>query len=187
MVTINDESIKKAYTYVLTLRNVVVKETNHVKSNKAHVDKIVPSNLVNVYSKKHQDALKFVDDLTQTLYDLSVVTLVTAFEKVVFNKYKNTYGILRTVVSVSTTPLSDFHRSRERFINDSIDKLSGILFLIDGIIDANTMSLLKEIKDHRNYIVHGKRDSVMPARQLDIDIIAKTLDDAITEISLRSV
>ena len=45
------------------------------------------------------------------------------------------------------------------------------------------MRALKQIKEHRNYIVHGKRDSAPPAVEFDIDTIAKILDMAVSEIS----
>ena len=41
---------------------------------------------------------------------------------------------------------------------------------------------LKIIKDHRNYIAHGKRDSGPPPVELTIDQIASTLDGVIREI-----
>ncbi|MBS1778024.1 MAG: hypothetical protein JST70_01785 [Bacteroidetes bacterium] len=183
MVTINNEDVRETYHYLLTLNVIVEKDFQHVKGNKSHLNKLVPSQLSGLYSQKQQDALKFTDGVTRTLYDASVVALVTSFERAVFAKYRTSYGTLRGVVRDSAAPPLDFFHSRERFINDSIDKLAGILSLIDGIIDDPTMEKLKQIKDHRNYIVHGKRDSIAPAIELDIDTIAKTLDNAITSIS----
>ncbi len=183
MVTINNEEILNTYHYLLTIKNIVERDFVHVQKNKSYLDNLVPQELENIYSQKYQTAMVFIDGTAQLLKDFSLVSLVTAFEKAVFAKYRTSYGVLRTVVKDQAEQPLDFFDSRERFINDNIDRLAGILFLIDGIIDRDTMETLKQIKEHRNYIVHGKRDSAPPAFEFDIDTIAKTLDNAVAEIS----
>lgn len=76
----------------------------------------------------------------------------------------------------------DYYKSRELFLNVSIDKLSGIIYLIEGHISSDLLQKLKKLKDHRNYVAHGKRDVASPAVEMKLDEIAKILDDVIREI-----
>lgn len=124
----------------------------------------------------------FADNLTRTAYQNSVVSLVATFERVVFSKYRTSYGTLKNVVSKSDVRPLDFFKSRENFINDSIDRLSGIIYLIEGHITKDLLQKLKQIKDHRNYIAHGKRDVAPPDVELKLDEMAKVLDEVIREI-----
>jgi len=182
MVTINNEDLKSIYHYLLTIDNVIQKEIRHVKGNKSHLDKMVPEQLSKVYSTKEKTALKFVDNLTRTAYDNAVIALCATFERIVFAKYRTTYGTLKNLIKTNAHKPFDYFDSREKFIYDSIQYLSGIISLLEGIIDNDLLNKLKTIKDHRNYIAHGKRDSAPPAFDYSIDEIASTLDDVVREI-----
>jgi len=54
--------------------------------------------------------------------------------------------------------------------------------LIENIIDSELFNKLEIVKNHRNYIAHGKRDSKPPAVEFPIDEIAIILDSVIGEI-----
>ena len=182
MVTINNEVLRDVYHYLATIENVLQKEVKLINGNKFHLDKIVPENLTKVYSQKEKTALAFADKIAITAYEGSVVSLVSTFERVLFVKYKTTYGKLKTVVKDNAPNSMDFYKSRENFLNGNIDKLSGIIFLIEGKISADLLQKLKLLKDHRNYIAHGKRDVSPPAVEMKLADIAKTLDEIIREI-----
>lgn len=182
MVTINNEDLRDTYNYLATIENILQKEVRQIKGNKSYIDKIVPEEIVKVYSQKQQTALKFADNLTTTVYENSVLSLVATFERVVFSKYRTSYGALKKVVSEFSAQPLDYFKSRENFIKDNIDKLSGIIYLIEGNITGELMQKLKQIKDHRNYIAHGKRDVAPPDVELKLDEMVKVLDDVIREI-----
>lgn len=182
MVTINNEELRGVYHHLITIDNVVRKEISLVNGNKSHLDKMVPEQLSKVYSTKEKTALTFVDSLTRITYDNSVIALVAIFERVVFSKYRTTYGTIRTVVNTHSVKPLDYYDSRERFVNGGVEYLSGIMNLLEGIIGNDLFDRLKIIKDHRNNIAHGKRDSKPPAIELTIDEIAATLYDIIREI-----
>ena len=187
MVTINNDDIRDVYHYLATIENVILKEVKLINGNKSHVDKIVPEQLTKVYSQKEKTALTFADQITRTAYENSVVSLVSTFEKVVFAKYRTTYGELKTVVRDNSQESINYYKSREKFINDSIDKLSGIIYLIEGHISPDLLKTLNQLREHRNYIAHGKRDAKPPAVEMKIADIAKTLDDVIREIEGQNV
>lgn len=185
MVAIENDDLRETYHCFLTLRNILDRDLPKVLNEKSYIDNLVPEDLKGIYSKKQASALRFKDAIEIQLYENSVVALVTTFEKIAFAKYRTSYGTLKTVVAEKAEHPLDYFASRERFVNTGIDKLAGIFYLIEGIIDAETMEKLVVIKEHRNYIVHGKRDSEPPSVEYDIDTIARFLDKAISEISLR--
>lgn len=182
MVTINNDDLRNTYHYVATIENVLQKEIKLVTGNKFHLDKMVPEQLTRIYTPKEKTALAFVDNIYRTSYESSVISLVATFERIVFAKYKATYGTIKALVAANAVAPMDYYRSREKFVNGDIDKLSGILFLIEGHISIGLMDKLKMIKDHRNYIAHGKRDVAPPAVEMSLSEIAKILDDVIIEI-----
>jgi hypothetical protein len=182
MVTINNEDLRDTFNYLSTIDNILQKEVRQISGNKHYIDKIVPEQLAKVYSQKEKTALMFADNLTRTAYENSVVSIVATFEKVVFAKYRTSYGTLRNIVSASAVRPLDYFKSRENFINDSIDRLSGIIYIIEGHISNELLQKLKQIKDHRNYIAHGKRDVAPPDFELKLDEMAKVLDEVIREI-----
>lgn len=182
MVTINNENLREVYHYLATIEKILQKEIRLVHGNKSYLDKIVPEQLTSIYSQKEKVAYAFIDKITKTAYENSVVSLVSTFEKIVFAKYKTTFGTLKNVVRNHALAPMDYHKSRENFLNGNIDKLSGIIYLIEGHISHELLENLKLLKNHRNYIAHGKRDVAPPAVEMDLASIAKTLDDVIREI-----
>jgi hypothetical protein len=155
----SNEELRNIYHYLVTIENTIQKEIRHVRGNKSHLDKMVPEQLSKVYSTKDKTALTFIDNVTRTIYDNSVITLTATFERIVFAKYRTAYGVIKSTINTHSKKPLNYFDSKERFVNDQIDRLSGILFLIENIIDSDLFNKLKIIKDHRNYIAHGKRDS----------------------------
>jgi uncharacterized protein YutE (UPF0331/DUF86 family) len=185
MVEISNEDLKETYHYVSTITNILQKEINQVNGNKSYLDKMLPTFLSKTYSLKETKALAFVKNLDRTVYESNVVALVSTFERIVFAKYQTTYGTVKSIVTSQSKKPMDYFDSKERFVNDSIDKLSGILFLLEGLIDNELFKKLKLLKDHRNYIAHGKRDLKdikPPSVEFTLDEITTILDDVIKEI-----
>lgn len=180
--TINNDNLKDTFHQVATIEAALKKELSQVQYNKSHLDKLVPSHLAGVYSTKMKLATDFVDAVSRTSYEGAVVLLVATFERVVFSKYRNSYGLLKTVVKNHSSRPLDYFQSREKFVNDSIDRLAAIIALLDGIINPDLMQKLNTIKEHRNYIAHGKRDAAPPAVEYSIEDLTKILDDVILEI-----
>lgn len=109
--------------------------------------------------------------------------MIATFEKIVFSKYSTTYGKLKSVVRDSSARPMDFFEAREKLINSGYDRLSQIMNLIDGLIDRNLFLKLKQIKDQRDYIAHGKRIPKPQNVELKLEEIATVLDNVIIEIS----
>jgi hypothetical protein len=182
MVTVNNRDLRDTFLYLTTIDKILQKEIRQVKGNKFYLDKIVPENLSKVFSQKEKTALIFTDNLEKASYDGAVLNLVSAFERVVFEKYKNSYGTLKNIVGENAVRPMDFFKSRVNFINDKIEYLAGILNLLEGHIPNDLFLKLKIIKDHRNYIAHGKRDSQPPAYEFKLDEMVRILDEVILEI-----
>lgn len=177
-----NSDIRETYQLLSTLDNILRKEINLVNGNKSHLDKIVPEELVKVYSQKQKDALNFVDNLSKASYEASVVSLIAAFERIVFAKYKTSYGRIKSIVDTHAGKPLDYYKVRSKFVNGSVDKLGGIIELIEGLVDIALLTKLKHIKDQRDYIAHGKRFGSAPAIEMSLNEIANTLDNIISEI-----
>lgn len=182
MVTINNEELRDTFNYLETIDNILQKEVRQINGNKSYIDKIVPEQLVRVYSQKVKTAVTFADNLTRTAYENSIVSLVATFERILFAKYKTSYGSIKSVIANYAVKPLNFYKSRELFVNGNIDKLSGIIYLIEGHLSSELLEKLKVIKNHRNYIAHGKRDTAPPAVEMKLSDIAKILDEVIKEI-----
>ncbi|RYE50643.1 MAG: hypothetical protein EOP48_19430, partial [Sphingobacteriales bacterium] len=129
--TINNPSLKETFHCVIAIQYALQKETSQVPRNKSHLDKLVPHFLINTYSLKYDAALNFVDNMSRRAYEGGVILLVAAFEKVVFAKYRTSYGNIKSVVNTHASKPMDFFASREKFINDSFDKLAAITSLLE--------------------------------------------------------
>lgn len=182
MAIINNEELGESLNYHLTIENIIAKEIRTINGNKSHLDKIVPENITQVYSKKEKDAQYFVKNLYKSFYESSVISLVSSFEKVVFTKYKASYGSIKTLVGANCNKPLDYYKSRERFVNGNLDKLHGILDLIDGHIEVNLFEQLKKIKAQRDFYAHGKRFGEAPSVEPKLEEIATILDKIIFEI-----
>jgi hypothetical protein len=182
MAVLNNEAIRETYNYVATIENIVKKEVRQVSGNKSYIDKIVPEHLKRVYSLKEKMASEFSDSLSRTSYESSVISLVASFEKVVFSKYKTSYGTIKGIVKDSSNERFDYFKSRERFVDGTIDKLHAIIELIEGHINNDLMEKLKIIKEHRDYIAHGKRFGKEPDTGFSLIQVAEILDGVISEI-----
>ena len=96
MAIINEEL--ETFNYLATIENILQKETRQVSGNKSYVDKIVPEHLLGIFSHKLPKAEAFSDNLNKTFYESAVIALISIFERIVFSKYRTSYGKIRTVV-----------------------------------------------------------------------------------------
>lgn len=181
MVTINNEELRETFNHLLTIENILTKEVRQIKGNKSYIDKIVPDHLMKVYSQKDRNAVIFADKLTQTAYENAILTLVATFERITFAKYKTTYGTIKTLVIDNAVKPLAYYKARENFVYGNLDKLSGLIKLIEGHLSTDLAQKLNTIKHHRNYIAHGK-NTEPPISEMKLDDIAKTLDEVIREI-----
>lgn len=179
---INNPLLKSTYDQLSTIEHCLEKDFKHVRTNKAYLDNLVPQNLRGVHSKKMDDACKFIDTVSTAAYESGVVILIATFESIAFDKYKNTYGNLKAVVKNNSSKPLSFYSAREKLVNDSYDKLSAILKLIDGHITMSLHANLEIIKNYRDYLAHGKRFSAPPSTKFTLYEIAKILDEVLLEI-----
>lgn len=182
MATINNGDLQDVYIYVSTVEYVINREITAINGNKSHIDKIVSESLTGIYSKKENKASDFVRNLKRTTTEAFLISLVSVFERVVFAKYKTSYGAIKTTIGSSKDTTIDFYRTREKIVGDASDKLHAIINIIDGQIDGELLRKLKIIKEYRDFIAHGKRFGAEPAVSLTLSEIATTLDKIISEI-----
>jgi len=101
----------------------------------------------------------FDEELLQSILDYAFLEIVATFEKMFFLKIDNASGEIRRVVKdhyLASAPLSSLSRS---FVKnkDDISSIAGIEKLLDGKISVRLSGKLSAIREHRNWIAHGKR------------------------------
>ncbi|MBK6834077.1 MAG: hypothetical protein IPG89_07305 [Bacteroidetes bacterium] len=185
MATINNPDLQELFTYIVTVENIVLKEIKLVNGNRYHLDKLVPEDVAGVYTKKETKANEFVDSMYRKFYEAFVVSLVAVFERVVFAKYKTSYGEIKTTVSSDTPKTIDFYRTREKIIGEANDKLHAIIIILDGQIDNDLLKKLKVIKDQRDFIAHGGRFGAAPTVSMKLHEIAEALDSVLNEVEIN--
>lgn len=181
-IVINNEDLRNTFNYVRTIHTALIKEFDKVVGNKSQLDKLVPEDLIGTYSAKYNKALEFKDNIISIAYDSGVVMLVASFERIVFAKYHTACGNLRGVLRDNASRPLDYFLAREKFINSSIDRLAAIIDLISAYLESDLHEKINLIREHRNYIAHGKRDREAPSVEMSLSDIAKALDDVIIEI-----
>ena len=183
MASLKNEEIRETFYYLSTLENVLNKEIHSVDGNKSNLNKIVPENIQNLHSDKKEKANSFMLSLSKIQYESSVITLLASFKKVVFSKYKTSYGEIKSLVGSQTKNTIAFYKAREKFVNSKKNEnLSSIIDLIEGHVNDTLIKSLKMIKEQRDYIAHGKRFGTEPVQNLSLARIAETLDEIVSEI-----
>ncbi|MCH8496284.1 MAG: hypothetical protein LAT57_11735 [Balneolales bacterium] len=179
---IKNTHLEETLNHLITLENIISKEIRSIHGNRNHLKKIVPNSIAEI-SKKQNTTLKFTDKLKSTFMESAVIALLATFEKVLFVKYLETSGHLRSVVKNHSDTSISFYKSRERFIKSDVDKLHHIIGILDGHISADNLERLKEIKENRDYFSHGKRFP-SPPRSMNFEIreIAINLDLILQEL-----
>lgn len=117
-----------------------------------------------------------IDEIIKKVDDLLVVSLVSVFESLVFNRVDNATGEIKKVVGAGYT-LPPFNPFSESFVkgNAEINKLANVNALIDHAIPSVVKEKYKAIIDHRNFCAHGER--IGSRSGLTLQEIAQCLDD----------
>jgi len=182
MAIIKNAEILATYHIVKAKMEMVNNESNNIRNEKSRLDKFVPNDARNLYTRKQSETGKFIDEVRDISFDLAVIALVSKFEKIAFEKYTNTFGSLRAVIHNNAQRPLAYFASKEKFIRDDVDNLGGIIKLIAGHIDNTTFEEFEEIKYYRDYIAHGKRFPKRLWEPKSIDDIAEILDRVISAI-----
>ncbi len=145
-------------------------------------------------SKKTQDEHlidDYFDQLRTEIEELYILNIITTFERMVFNKINNAYGVIKDIVTIEynkryskkNKPVPLYH-SAVSFIKDKEDihNLSGVRKVLEKQISEELLEDLKEIIEYRNWLSHGKRRNIGKASTLNIDEIKEILMKIIDEI-----
>jgi hypothetical protein len=161
MAAIRNPEILATFLHLSTIEKMVDREIANVKNNKQHIDKIVPSEIIGKYSSNHSLAQKYINKINRLTYENAVISMVSTFEKIVFEKYRNTFGTIKKVVSAHTTSPLDYYKIREKLIKseNDINRLHNIIEMLKGHLPEQLYLEVSKIKNYRDYLAHGKRYS----------------------------
>jgi hypothetical protein len=163
---------------------MVGREIANVKKDKSHLDKIVPPEINGKYSSNFAEAQKYIDHISKLSYENAIIALVSTFEKILFEKYRNTYGTVKTIVNTHTPAPLNFFKIREKLVKseNDINRLHNILELIKGVLPVALSEQIIKIKNYRDYLAHGKRYGNTVTIEPTLQEIAETLDKVLFEI-----
>lgn len=107
----------------------------------------------------------FDEKLQQTILDYAILEIVAAFEKILFLRIDNASGEMKRIVKERYKTPAPLAKMSGAFIKgkEGIYNLSGVIALLEGKIPPRLMSQLSAIREHRNWLAHGKRSVGQPS------------------------
>ncbi len=123
----------------------------------------------------------FDEELQQSILDYALLDIVATFERILFLKIDNASGEIKRIVNNNYPTPAPLSKMSESFIRnkEDISNLAGIAKLLEGKIPQRLSSQLSIIREHRNWIAHGKRSVGQPSHltiQEIHDILQEILD-----------
>ncbi len=184
MAAIRNPEIQATFLHLSTIEKMVDREIATIKNNKQHIDKIVPSEIIGKYSTNYSEAQKYINNINRLTYENAVISLVSTFEKIVFEKYRNTFGTIKKVVNTHTASPLDYYKIRIKLIKseNDINRLHNIIEMLKGHLPESLYEEVSKIKSYRDYLAHGKRYSITIDVEPPLQAIAEILDKVLFEI-----
>lgn len=181
MATINTPQIRELYFHLSTIDIIIKEKSSLVNGNKSNLEKIIVSDAKNNYSQKQDTAKMYIDKVNLLAYENGIVALVSTFEKLIFDMYDTSKGEIKKTIENNTPTQIPYYKSRKKVVRE-MNNLADIINLIEGTIDEDVFKQLKQIKEYRDYIAHGKRFGSVSPYTFKLEEIALILDKIIIEI-----
>lgn len=184
MAAIKNPELLATFLHLTTIEKMVDREISNVKNNKQHIDKLVPFEIIGKYSSNYSVAQKYINNINQLTYENAVISLVSTFEKIVFEKYRNTFGAIKKLVNTHAISPLDYYKIREKLVKseNEINRLHNIIEMLKGHLPDSLYDEVVKIKNYRDYLAHGKRYSSVVDDEPSLQAIAETLDKVLFEI-----
>ena len=124
------------------------------------------------------------DNIQELLDDSAFLNLFAAFENIAFRLVGTTTGEIRRIVKKDVSVQYPYFRCRESFIKDQndIQNIRSLFALLENKINEDLYKKLYSIREHRNYIAHGKRPDVGQACNFPIHYVYITLSEILNII-----
>lgn len=107
----------------------------------------------------------FDEKLQQAILDYAILDIVATFEKILFLRIDNASGEIKKIVREKYKTPAPLVKMSESFVKgkEDIYNLSGVTALLEGKIPPRLISQLSAIREHRNWLAHGKRSVGQPS------------------------
>jgi hypothetical protein len=148
-----------------------------------------------ISSKNQKNQLKAIqehfDKLKTDIKEFYILSIITTFEKIIFNKIQQTRGELEKIINkgygqrIKNNQKVYFRHSTKSFIKSDTDIFSlgrAIKLLEKQIKDKQLFNDLAKIKEHKDYLSHGKRRNVGKLSKFTIEEIKDKLIEIINSI-----
>ncbi|MCP4132519.1 MAG: hypothetical protein GY754_16215 [bacterium] len=101
----------------------------------------------------------YLDNLYAIIEESCYIKVISDFEKIVFDKFKNASGEIKKNVEGILEDEFPFSKCEKKFVisESEVDKISKVLPIIENKIGKEDFSNLTDFINYRNYLAHGKR------------------------------
>ncbi|MCP4104248.1 MAG: hypothetical protein GY749_01710 [Desulfobacteraceae bacterium] len=185
------ETLEETYQKYVSWMKIYESAKERTQRDKNFAPKVIPPGKSKKTPYEHQIIADYFDQLYTEITELYILNIITTFERMVFNKIDNAYGVIKDIVTVEYNkryskkdkPAPLYH-SAVSFIKvkEDIHNLSGARKVLEKQITEELSEDLKEIIEYRNWLSHGKRRNVGEASILTIEQIKEILMKIIDEI-----
>lgn len=187
MDTIKNKELEKTYIYHKFISDYSIYIKTQISARKNSGDFLATIKFPFIGEIKNEKSLdKIFDDIDEKVSESFFIALVASFEKILFNKFGNTYGEIKKLVKEKYVSPKPMHKYGESFIKDisNTDSLAALKNIIVHQLSAETQKQFESIIEHRNYLAHGKRFG-KAATILEPEDVLLILDEILEVINER--
>jgi hypothetical protein len=173
------EKLKEIFESYESLKEICNDAKEQSKRNNRFAIRVIPflGKSKKPKLEHHSVIADYFDSLNERIKDHYILELIAAFEHIIFKRFENTSGEIKTIVKKQQS-LPPYRSSFIKTEKD-IHNLSGAREILESQISGKLYDNLKEITDHRNWLSHGKRRDVGKESLLSIEDIYEILTEII--------
>ncbi len=185
----SEKELEEIYQLYLSSIEIYDYAQDRAKSD----DKIADKFKIASKNQKNQKKLiqKHFDKLKTDIKEFYILNIITTFEKIIFKKIQHARGDIKKIIDkgyerrIKNNEKVYFHHSAKFFIKSDTDifSLGGAIKLLENQIKSKQQLFndLKKIREHRDYLSHGKR-SIGEQSKFSIEEIKDKLIEIINSI-----
>jgi len=185
----SEKKLEEIYQLYLSSIEIYNYAQNGAKSKYENADKF---KIATGNKKNRVKAIeKHFDKLKTDIKEFYILNIITTFEKIIFKKIQQAHGDIENIIvkgyekRIKNKEKVCFRYSAKSFIKSDTDifSLGGAIKLLEKqIINKELFNDLKAIREHRDYLSHGKRRNVGEQSKFTIEEIKNKLSILFSQV-----